>query len=67
VSTELSASAKRLQDFLAATGFSFEVKELAASTRTAQEAADSAGCAVGQIAKSLAFKIRLTSMIHLLP
>ena len=41
MTTELSNSAKRVQDFLHARGFSFEVKELPGSTRTAQEAADS--------------------------
>jgi prolyl-tRNA editing enzyme YbaK/EbsC (Cys-tRNA(Pro) deacylase) len=45
-----------VQDFLTEKGFSFEVKELSGSTRTAQEAADSVGCALGQIAKSLVFK-----------
>ena len=54
--SELSNSAKRVQDFLSAMGFSFEVKELPGSTKTAQEAADSIGCTVPQIAKSLVFK-----------
>lgn len=53
---KLSDSAKRVQDFLHAKGFSFEVKELPGSTRTAQEAANSIGCLVSQIAKSLVFK-----------
>jgi prolyl-tRNA editing enzyme YbaK/EbsC (Cys-tRNA(Pro) deacylase) len=52
----LRDSAYRVQDFLAAKGFSFEVKELPGSTRTAQEAADSIGCTVAQIAKSLVFR-----------
>lgn len=60
VTTALSESAKRVQDFLHARGFSFEVKELPGSTRTAQEAADSIGCLVSQIAKSLVFKDRET-------
>mgnify|MGYP001816321992 FL=1 len=54
--SELSHSAKRVQDFLSVRGFSFEVKELPGSTRTAQEAADSIGCTVSQIAKSLVFR-----------
>lgn len=58
---ELSASAKRVQEFLTAKGFSFEVKELSASTRTAQEAADSVGCVLGQIAKSIVFKDKQTN------
>jgi prolyl-tRNA editing enzyme YbaK/EbsC (Cys-tRNA(Pro) deacylase) len=54
--SELSDSAKRVQDFLSAMGFSFEVKVLPGSARTAQEAADSIGCMVSQIAKSLVFR-----------
>lgn len=56
MSSTLSNSANRVQDFLLEKGFSFEVKELPGSTRTAQEAADSIGCAVAQIAKSLVFR-----------
>jgi len=58
--SELSNSAKRVQWFLSAMGFSFDVKELPDSTRTAQEAADSIGCTVSQIAKSLVFKEKKT-------
>jgi prolyl-tRNA editing enzyme YbaK/EbsC (Cys-tRNA(Pro) deacylase) len=57
---QLSDSAKRVQDFLHNKGFSFEVKELPGSTRTAQEAAESIGCSVPQIAKSLVFKDQKT-------
>ena len=57
---ELKDSAKRVQEFLSAQGFSFEVRELPGSTRTAQEAADSIGCTVPQIAKSLVFKEKKT-------
>jgi prolyl-tRNA editing enzyme YbaK/EbsC (Cys-tRNA(Pro) deacylase) len=56
----LSNSAKRVQEYLSANGFSFEVRELPRSTRTAQEAADSIGCTVPQIAKSLVFKEKKT-------
>jgi prolyl-tRNA editing enzyme YbaK/EbsC (Cys-tRNA(Pro) deacylase) len=45
-----------VQEFLFARGLSFQVHELPGSTRTSQEAADSIGCTVGQIAKSLVFK-----------
>jgi len=55
-----SGSGKRVQDFLLAKGFSFKVIELPSSTRTAQEAADSIGCAVAQIAKSLVFQEKET-------
>ena len=57
---DLRDSAQRVQDFISAKGFSFEVKELPGSTRTAQEAADSVGCSVAQIAKSLVFKDKST-------
>lgn len=56
MASELSDSARRVQDFLLSKNFSFVVKELPGSARTAQEAADSIGCAVAQIAKSLVFR-----------
>lgn len=60
--TELSDSAHRVQNFLLERGFSFEVRELPGSTRTAQEAAESIGCDVAQIAKSLIFKEEVTNL-----
>ena len=60
--SELRDSAKRVQEFLLAKGFSFDVKELPGSTRTAQEAADSIGCTVSQIAKSLVFREKETDL-----
>ena len=62
MASELRDSAKRVQDFLFTTGFSFKVKELPGSTRTAQEAADSIGCTVSQIAKSLVFRDKETDL-----
>lgn len=56
----LRDSARRVQDYLTARDFAFEVKELPGSTRTAREAADSIGCTVAQIAKSLVFKDKST-------
>jgi prolyl-tRNA editing enzyme YbaK/EbsC (Cys-tRNA(Pro) deacylase) len=53
---ELSEKAQKVQEFLTALGLSVEVKELPQSTRTAQEAAEAIGCAVGQIVKSLVFR-----------
>jgi prolyl-tRNA editing enzyme YbaK/EbsC (Cys-tRNA(Pro) deacylase) len=61
MSDALSASAQRVQDALAALGLPCQVVELPASTRTAQEAADAVGCAVGQIVKSLVFRGAQTS------
>ena len=60
MANELQKSARRVQDFFRAQGFSFEVQELPGSTRTAQEAADSVGCQVAQIAKSLVFRDKAT-------
>lgn len=52
----LSPSAQKIQDLLNSLGYHFTVIEHAESTRTAQEAADRAGCELGQIVKSLIFK-----------
>ena len=54
--TVLSKSARRFQSALAADGHEIEVVALADSTRTAQEAADTIGCSVAQIAKSIVFR-----------
>ncbi len=56
----LSPSAQKVQDQLKSLGFDYTVIEHAESTRTAQEAADRAGCELGQIVKSLIFKGKLT-------
>ena len=53
---ELSSSAQKVQDILISQGFDCKVIEFTESTRTAQEAADRAGCLLGQIIKSLIFK-----------
>jgi len=52
----LSSSAQKVQEALSRQGFSFCVRELPASTRTAREAAVAVGCRVEQIAKSLIFR-----------
>src|SRR5688572_32895616 len=52
----LSPSAQKVDDALRALGYSFNIIEHAESTRTAQEAAESAGCELGQIVKSMIFK-----------
>ncbi|MCD6231773.1 YbaK/EbsC family protein [Candidatus Aerophobetes bacterium] len=56
----LSASAQRVQDTLKNLGFSYQVIELAQTTRSASDAAKAIGCEVGQIAKSLVFKTKYT-------
>lgn len=57
----LSPSAQKIQDQLKSLGFDYTVIEHAESTRTAQEAAERAGCELGQIVKSLIFKGRQSS------
>jgi len=56
----LSPSAQKVQQALNAFGIRLQVVELPASTRTAVEAAQAAGCQLGQICKSLIFKTALT-------
>lgn len=58
---QLSPSAQKVQNALAALGLACQVVELPASTRTAAEAAQAVGCTVGQIAKSLVFRGAQTS------
>ena len=50
-------SAQKVQDALRERGYLGNVVELEASTRTAVEAAQAAGCEVGQIVKSLVFML----------
>lgn len=52
----LSPSAQKIQDLLNSLGYTCTVIEHLESTRTAQEAADRAGCELGQIVKSLIFR-----------
>lgn len=53
---QLSSSAQKIQNLLQSLGYNYTVVEHAESTRTAQEAADRAGCELGQIVKSLIFR-----------
>lgn len=52
----LSPSAQKIQNLLNSLGYEYTVIEHTESTRTAQEAAERAGCELGQIVKSLIFK-----------
>src|SRR5215216_3145158 len=52
----LSPSAQKVDDALRALGYHFDIIEHTESTRTAQEAAERAGCELGQIVKSMIFK-----------
>src|SRR5258706_13193281 len=54
--TSLSPSAQKIQNLLNSLGYNYTVVEHIESTRTAQEAADRAGCELGQIVKSLIFR-----------
>lgn len=56
----LNPSVRRVQDALAAFGGDHRVIELAASARTAADAARALGCRVDQIVKSLVFRGRHT-------
>ena len=56
----LSSSAQRVQEALSELGLTLQVVELPDSMRTAIEAAATIGCTVGQIAKSLIFKTKVT-------
>lgn len=56
----LSKSAQTVQEALSTKGLNFQVKELAESTRTADEAAKTLGCEVAQIVKSLVFRTKNT-------
>lgn len=53
-----SKNAQRVQNALAEKGATCKVVELPSSTRTANEAAETIGCEVAQIVKSLIFRTR---------
>jgi prolyl-tRNA editing enzyme YbaK/EbsC (Cys-tRNA(Pro) deacylase) len=54
--SELKPAARRVQEALRARGLGSEVRHMAQTTRTAEEAAAACGCTVGQIVKSLVFR-----------
>jgi len=57
----LSPSVQKVQDALKALGFSIQIVEFQATTRTSVEAAQAVGCRVEQIAKSLVFQGKQTN------
>ena len=61
----LKTSARKVQAALDAAGLNCEVVEMPKTTRTAREAAEAAGCTVGQIVKSLVFKGSRTQKAYL--
>ncbi|MBS0236667.1 MAG: YbaK/EbsC family protein [Proteobacteria bacterium] len=58
---ELTTNAQAIQDVLHKKGLECKVIEFPSGTRTAKDAADSIGCELAQIAKSLIFKTNQTS------
>jgi prolyl-tRNA editing enzyme YbaK/EbsC (Cys-tRNA(Pro) deacylase) len=56
---------QRVREALATAGVASKIQELADSTRSAPEAADAVGCAVGQIIKSLVFRGETSSRGYL--
>ena len=57
---------QRFYDQAQASGFTLDILQYEQTTRTAQEAADAIGCAVGQIVKSLCFSVNDTPVMALL-
>lgn len=56
MTNKLSTGVQRVQQALQRKGFPLKIVELAASTRTAKDAASAIGCSVEQIVKSLIFR-----------
>ncbi len=54
--TDLTPSARRVQDLLDQIGLGHRVVEHEGSTRTSEDAANAVGCTVAEIAKSLIFR-----------
>lgn len=62
----MSESITRVEQAALALGLEIEIRRMALSTRTAEEAAAACGCAVGQIVKSLLFQGRHSGDLKLL-
>lgn len=54
--TELKPAASRFRERATAAGLDIEIRQMAETTRTAEDAASACGCSVGQIVKSLVFQ-----------
>lgn len=61
----MSKSLKRVVAALEAAGIRAEVLETTEETRTAEQAAAAAGCALDQIVKSILFRGEMTGSLHL--
>jgi prolyl-tRNA editing enzyme YbaK/EbsC (Cys-tRNA(Pro) deacylase) len=53
---QLNPSSQKVQEYLRSVGVEVRVTEMPATTRTAKEAAQTIGCSVAQIAKSIVFR-----------
>jgi len=62
---ELPKASQKVQEYLNQFGLNLQVKEFPASTRTAQDAADAVGCELGQIIKSLVFRVHDKPLLFL--
>src|SRR4030067_3178303 len=60
MSASLSLGAQKVQELLKTLGFTNQVVELEATTRTSAEAAQAVGCRLEQIAKSIVFQRKQT-------
>ena len=60
------SSMARVAQAAEASGLKIRILKMAQSTRTAQEAAEAAGCDVGQIVKSLVFENAATKQLNLM-
>ena len=60
------SSMARVADAAARAGLEIRILKMAQSTRTAQEAADAAGCGVSQIVKSLVLENTSTKLLNLM-
>lgn len=62
----MSKSLKRVEEAARKAGLDLEIRDMPDSTRTAQDAAQACGCAVGQIVKSLIFQGQNSKTLKLL-
>ncbi|KGF66912.1 membrane protein [Hoeflea sp. BAL378] len=60
------SSMARVKDAAAGAGLDIRILKMAQSTRTAEEAAEAAGCDVSQIVKSLVFENSATGQLNLM-
>jgi prolyl-tRNA editing enzyme YbaK/EbsC (Cys-tRNA(Pro) deacylase) len=61
----MSNSLKRVRAALEVAGLTAHILEMATETRTAEQAADAAGCSIDQIAKSIIFRGEVTGHVVL--